>query len=175
MWLTVRSRSSSYLPDIPSDMPVGSLMAPQIPQSFTTLMPSAAAERRLSTHSVHELDTGPVVRVDYSGATNNGKMTQMFLTFQTGPAQYVPTITKELINRLTGKGLSLAYRFTRGPNIYSSRMLSVELTFTNNGDKAIDSIRMREKVSHSLPNILLLSSRFYQFSFDCRKLALVWS
>ncbi|XP_034649961.1 AP-3 complex subunit beta-2 [Drosophila subobscura] len=49
---------------------------------------------------------------------------------------------KELLNKVSGHGLQLAYRFTRAPHLYSSTMCSVELQFQNRGEKEIASIRL---------------------------------
>ncbi|XP_017045957.1 AP-3 complex subunit beta-2 [Drosophila ficusphila] len=49
---------------------------------------------------------------------------------------------KELLNKVSGHGLQLAYRFTRSPHLYSSTMCSIELQFQNRGDKEITSIHL---------------------------------
>ncbi|XP_031565931.1 AP-3 complex subunit beta-2-like [Actinia tenebrosa] len=51
----------------------------------------------------------------------------------------------ELLHRMTGNGLSATYRFTRGPCIYSTTMIAVELTFTNSSDAAISNIHIGDK------------------------------
>lgn len=49
---------------------------------------------------------------------------------------------KELLNKVSGHGLHLAYRFTRSPHLYSSSMCSIELQFQNRGEKEITAIRL---------------------------------
>ncbi|XP_017074798.1 AP-3 complex subunit beta-2 [Drosophila eugracilis] len=49
---------------------------------------------------------------------------------------------KELLNKVSGHGLQLAYRFTRSPHLYSSSMCSIELQFQNRGEKEITAIRL---------------------------------
>ena len=63
----------------------------------------------------------------------------------------------ELLNRITGGGLSVSYRFTRTISIFSPRMISIELTFTNNGEKAMDVIKIGEKVSKYLLLYIIIS------------------
>ncbi|EDV45810.1 AP-3 complex subunit beta-2 [Drosophila erecta] len=52
---------------------------------------------------------------------------------------------KELLNKVSGHGLHLAYRFTRSPHLYSSSMCSIELQFQNRGEKEITAIRLGQK------------------------------
>ncbi|XP_020805417.1 AP-3 complex subunit beta-2 isoform X2 [Drosophila serrata] len=49
---------------------------------------------------------------------------------------------KELLNKVSGHGLQLGYRFTRAPHLYSSSMCSIELQFQNRGEKEITAIRL---------------------------------
>ncbi|XP_014666116.1 PREDICTED: AP-3 complex subunit beta-2-like [Priapulus caudatus] len=79
-----------------------------------------------------------------SGSTSE-KTSTMQLTV-TAPA-HVPTRTHELLNRMAGAGLSVSYRFTRGENIYSASMVTVELTLTNHSDNDIKKISLSQKKS----------------------------
>lgn len=54
-------------------------------------------------------------------------------------------IKYELLHRMTGEGLSASYRYTRRPCIYSNKMLSIEITFTNHGDAPINNIHIGNK------------------------------
>ncbi|KAH8419982.1 hypothetical protein KR009_004616 [Drosophila setifemur] len=49
---------------------------------------------------------------------------------------------KELLNKVSGHGLQLGYRFTRAPHLFSSSMCSIELQFQNRGEKEITNIRL---------------------------------
>nr|XP_016939314.1 AP-3 complex subunit beta-2 isoform X2 [Drosophila suzukii] len=49
---------------------------------------------------------------------------------------------KELLNKVSGHGLQLGYRFTRSPHLYSSSMCSIELQFQNRGEKEITAIHL---------------------------------
>ncbi|KAM7350501.1 adaptor related protein complex 3 subunit ruby isoform 2-T3 [Cochliomyia hominivorax] len=55
---------------------------------------------------------------------------------------------KELLNKLSGRGLQVSYRYTRSPHLYSSAMVSIELQFINQGTEEITNIQMGQK---SLP------------------------
>ena len=49
---------------------------------------------------------------------------------------------------MQGKGLSGSYKFTRGPCIYSTTMVAVEVTLVNNTEAPISNICVGEKVKH---------------------------
>ncbi|XP_042226340.1 AP-3 complex subunit beta-2-like isoform X3 [Homarus americanus] len=66
-------------------------------------------------------------------------------SIQPASAKFVPTVTQELLNRISGGGLAVACRFTRSPHLYSPRMTSVELSFTNNGSEEIRDISVGSK------------------------------
>lgn len=67
-------------------------------------------------------------------------------TIQVVPAIYVNTKSSELLNRMSGKGLSATFRFTRCPHLYSPSMTNINLLFTNNYGDDIDDIRIGKKV-----------------------------
>ena len=52
----------------------------------------------------------------------------------------------ELLNKMKGNGLSVTYRFTRTISIFSPKMVSIELSFTNESDSKVSAIRIGEKV-----------------------------
>lgn len=68
----------------------------------------------------------------------------------TAPAQFIPSKAEQLLSRVSGHGLLVTYRFTRSPSLFSSKMCSIELQFSNQSDKPIANIRLGEKVSASL-------------------------
>lgn len=51
----------------------------------------------------------------------------------------------ELLHRMQGKGLSGSFKFTRGPCIYATNMVAVEVTLVNNSDTSISNIHVAEK------------------------------
>ncbi|XP_029197228.2 AP-3 complex subunit beta-2-like [Acropora millepora] len=51
----------------------------------------------------------------------------------------------ELLHRMQGKGLSGSFKFTRGPCIYGTNMVAVEVTLVNNSDTSISNIHVGEK------------------------------
>jgi AP-3 complex subunit beta len=53
----------------------------------------------------------------------------------------------ELLNKIAGQGLQAQYKFPRSPCIYSSTMITVEVTFINNSGSVIENIHVGEKVS----------------------------
>nr|XP_055036176.1 AP-3 complex subunit beta-1 isoform X2 [Misgurnus anguillicaudatus] len=60
---------------------------------------------------------------------------------------FVPETSHELLHRMTGKGLSAQYRFTRQPCIYGNSMVSLQLTLSNNSDQALENIHISEQSS----------------------------
>ena len=58
----------------------------------------------------------------------------------------VPLKSYELLNRMTGKGLGITYKFTRTISVFSPKMVSIELTLTNHGDNQLSGIKIGKKV-----------------------------
>ncbi|XP_039614326.1 AP-3 complex subunit beta-1 [Polypterus senegalus] len=58
---------------------------------------------------------------------------------------YVPAKPHELLHRMSGKGLSAQYHFPRQPCIYNSKMVSVQVTLSNEADQKIEGIHIGEK------------------------------
>ncbi|XP_017466171.1 PREDICTED: AP-3 complex subunit beta-2 [Rhagoletis zephyria] len=52
---------------------------------------------------------------------------------------------RELLNKLSGHGLQVSYRFTRGPHLYSSAMVSIELQFINLSSTEITNIHLSQQ------------------------------
>ncbi|XP_062867154.1 AP-3 complex subunit beta-1 isoform X1 [Trichomycterus rosablanca] len=65
-------------------------------------------------------------------------------TIQVGSPVFVPDRSYELLHCITGKGLAAHYHFTRQPCIYNDRMISVQLTLTNNSDQVLNNIHISE-------------------------------
>ncbi|NXC50481.1 AP3B1 protein, partial [Penelope pileata] len=57
----------------------------------------------------------------------------------------VPTKMYEMLHRMTGKGLSAHYHFSRQPCIFGDRMVSVQVTVTNTTDQKMENIHIGEK------------------------------
>ncbi|XP_071166294.1 AP-3 complex subunit beta-2-like isoform X3 [Mytilus edulis] len=60
------------------------------------------------------------------------------------PPQIVPK-TYELLNKISGNGICVSYKFTRTISVFSPKMVSIELVFTNNKDDAISAIKIGDK------------------------------
>ncbi|XP_062559042.1 AP-3 complex subunit beta-2 [Armigeres subalbatus] len=61
-----------------------------------------------------------------------------------GPS-YIPNKFHELLNKVNGYGLGITYRFTRAPHLYSAKMISIELTFTNHGNMELTDVQIVKK------------------------------
>ncbi|XP_050688035.1 AP-3 complex subunit beta-2-like isoform X2 [Eriocheir sinensis] len=66
-------------------------------------------------------------------------------SIQPASAKFIPVASQELLNRISGGGLSVSCRFTRSPHLYSPRMTSIELSFTNSGTEEIRDISVAAK------------------------------
>uniref|UniRef100_A0A8C1DFX5 Adaptor related protein complex 3 subunit beta 1 n=1 Tax=Cyprinus carpio carpio TaxID=630221 RepID=A0A8C1DFX5_CYPCA len=69
------------------------------------------------------------------------------VSLQASSPVFVPETSRELLHRMTGKGLSAQYRFTRQPCIYGNSMVSLQLTLSNSSDQALENIHISEKSS----------------------------
>lgn len=75
------------------------------------------------------------------GSTSNGPTSVV----QTVLSDFSKLTSYELLNKITGQGLQAHYRFPRSPCIYSTTMVAVEVTFTNNSSILIENIHMGTK------------------------------
>ncbi|XP_012282049.1 AP-3 complex subunit beta-1 [Orussus abietinus] len=66
---------------------------------------------------------------------------------------FVPIKKSELLNKISGKGLKVEFRFMRSQHLVSSVMVSIELTFTNEGTETIQDIHIGSK---NLPSGMLI-------------------
>ncbi|XP_072038441.1 LOW QUALITY PROTEIN: AP-3 complex subunit beta-2-like [Amphiura filiformis] len=82
----------------------------------------------------------PTLAADLEGLAISNKSSGMVIS----GAMYTPTQKYELLNRMNSQGLGAVYRFTRTTCIYSTTMVAVEVTFTNNSDAVIQSIQVGE-------------------------------
>ncbi|CAG5115388.1 unnamed protein product [Candidula unifasciata] len=108
-------------------------------------------------------DLGPTTTTTSVAAASGGLLTPMAagtaFVAQTNQAQTrssnilqgitVPTKTYELLNRLSTGGLTVTYKYTRTISLFSPKMVSLELTFTNSGEAPFTAIRIGEKKIHS--------------------------
>ena len=62
-----------------------------------------------------------------------------------GQPMFVSTTGLELLNKVTTGGVSAVYRFTRHPHLYNTKMVAIELTFTNNSTEDIQEIKLGSK------------------------------
>lgn len=58
---------------------------------------------------------------------------------------FIPIKKYEMLNSITGHGLKVEYRFTRSQHLVSPHLVSIELTFTNEGNKKIKDIQIGNK------------------------------
>ncbi|ESO12816.1 hypothetical protein HELRODRAFT_62184, partial [Helobdella robusta] len=56
-----------------------------------------------------------------------------------------PRPAKELLNRMSGAGISIYYSFSRTISIFCPSMVSIELVISNEGDTVVENIRMGDK------------------------------
>ncbi|XP_066843783.1 AP-3 complex subunit beta-1 isoform X3 [Anser cygnoides] len=88
-----------------------------------------------------------------SDSGKSGSATSSKVTTQV----FVPTKTHEMLHRMTGKGLSAHYHFSRQPDMFGDHMVPVQVTVTNTTDQKIENIHIGEK---KLP----LGMRIHEFN-----------
>ena len=57
---------------------------------------------------------------------------------------YVPKQAYDLLNRISGNGLSVTYTYTRRPHLSSSKMIGFELLFQNTSSSSISNIEINK-------------------------------
>lgn len=58
----------------------------------------------------------------------------------------IPLKSYDLLNRMTGNGLGITFKFTRTISVFSPKMVSIELTLTNHGENPLSGIKVGKKV-----------------------------
>ncbi|KAK4872253.1 hypothetical protein RN001_016377 [Aquatica leii] len=92
------------------------------------------------------LDLGDIPVTPIMTPSLGGFLTPLEVTpIQVMPPQYVPSKDIELLSKINGRGLSITYRYTRNPHLFSSSMVNVGLSFTNNTNNDITDIRLGKK------------------------------
>ncbi|KAJ8668815.1 hypothetical protein QAD02_000074 [Eretmocerus hayati] len=61
------------------------------------------------------------------------------------PPSFIPSKKYELLNKVSGRGLRVEYRFTRSQHLISPAMVNIELTFTNESNDPITDIQVGKK------------------------------
>ncbi|XP_046400487.1 AP-3 complex subunit beta-1 [Ischnura elegans] len=69
----------------------------------------------------------------------------MISTIQVASPSFIPLAQNELLNKISGHGLHVTYRFTRSPHLFSPLMASVELIFTNVSSDGLEDIKVGQK------------------------------
>lgn len=87
-----------------------------------------------------------VVAIITSGAKSCLSHLFLGLIFQATSPSFVALRSQEIVNKVTGRGLVISYRFTRSPHLFSPKMSSIELTFSNQGHEEISDMKMGPKV-----------------------------
>lgn len=64
-------------------------------------------------------------------------------TVQPASASYIPVHSTEILNRVSGGGLSVSARFTRAPHLYSPSMATIELQMVNKGSVEISEVQVQ--------------------------------
>lgn len=93
--------------------------------------------------------TGPIMTPSLGGfltpMTQNASPMGSSNRIELVAPNHIPLNSVELINKVSGYGLGVAYRFTRAPHLFSSSMVSIELQFTNNSNDAMENIKIGDK------------------------------
>ncbi|XP_012259104.2 AP-3 complex subunit beta-1 [Athalia rosae] len=60
-------------------------------------------------------------------------------------ASFIPNKASELLNKISGKGLKVEFRFTRSQHLVSSAMTTIELSFRNESSEPMKDIKVGNK------------------------------
>ncbi|CAB0043494.1 unnamed protein product [Trichogramma brassicae] len=60
-------------------------------------------------------------------------------------SSFVPVKKHELLNKVSGRGLKLEYRFTRSPHLMNATLVNIELLLANESNELIKDIRVGNK------------------------------
>nr|XP_022915236.1 AP-3 complex subunit beta-2 isoform X1 [Onthophagus taurus] len=60
--------------------------------------------------------------------------------------KYYPTNTFEILDKISGRGLHITYKFSRSPHVYSPQMVNLILVFTNTLNEDITNIHIDQKL-----------------------------
>uniref|UniRef100_A0A914WCZ3 AP-3 complex subunit beta n=1 Tax=Plectus sambesii TaxID=2011161 RepID=A0A914WCZ3_9BILA len=95
------------------------------------------------------LSTGPTLLPSAAGSVSSAPkaptLSKSYEVIHTAPAQFVPKRSSELLNKVAGQGLSVDYRFTRSPSLFSNKMCAIELRFENHSAIPFESIKLVDK------------------------------
>ena len=62
-------------------------------------------------------------------------------------ASFIPIKKSELLSSIMGHGLKIEYRFTRSQHLVSAYLVTIELTFSNEGSEPVKEIQVGVKVN----------------------------
>ena len=65
--------------------------------------------------------------------------------FAANQTNYVPKKDYELLNKINGNGLQIQYRFPRSANVFSNKMVTIELVFNNSSNGDFGSLAISNK------------------------------
>uniref|UniRef100_A0A4W3JQG1 Adaptor related protein complex 3 subunit beta 1 n=1 Tax=Callorhinchus milii TaxID=7868 RepID=A0A4W3JQG1_CALMI len=132
---TLNTRANGYLelPDWPQTIPDPSVRNVEV-QPKQNILNSPQLSISASEYS-SENEGSDSKNEDSSESSSSEESSDVF----------VPSKSFELLHRMSGKGLGAQYHFPRQPCIYSSKMVSVQITLTNTSDKEITNIEIGER------------------------------
>ncbi|KAJ7988575.1 hypothetical protein DPEC_G00324980 [Dallia pectoralis] len=89
--------------------------------------------------------TRPVLSPSLLADLQGLSLSNISSTMQVSGPAFVPEKSLNLLHRMTGKGLSAQYQFTRQPCLYQPTMVSVQISLTNTSDHHLEHIHIGEK------------------------------
>ncbi|XP_076231306.1 adaptor related protein complex 3 subunit ruby isoform X2 [Calliopsis andreniformis] len=95
----------------------------------------------------------PVMPLSVGGLLTPINTTSISNDIREVSSSFIPTKKFELLNSVIGHGLKIEYRFTRSQHLVSAYLVTIELTFWNEGNGTIKEIQMGTK---NLPKGMLV-------------------
>lgn len=95
-----------------------------------------------------EIPVMPVMTPSLGGFLTplNNTCNSLASPIQSVAPHFISVKGSELLSRINGSGLTITYRFTRNPHLFSTSMANIGLVFTNTNEDSITDIRLGRKV-----------------------------
>ncbi|KAL3208707.1 hypothetical protein MRX96_009582 [Rhipicephalus microplus] len=94
----------------------------------------------------------PMSALTITSATVAGRTEAPRFVAVSTPA-HMPTEWRELLNKVSGAGLTINYRFTRAPHLFSPKMASVEVTLANHGDEDLPGVHIPDRLGPGISEV----------------------
>ena len=71
-------------------------------------------------------------------------------------ASFIPIKKYELLNKVSGRGLKMEYRFTRSQHLVSPAMVNIEIIVSNESSEIIKDVKVGNKVCYLILEVFMM-------------------